>query len=66
MGEIFKVMQQTRFFERNVVGGILLLGIFAAALGGSFIGRWVGEHIIYPVGTRNDATATKRMVLLMV
>ena len=67
MGEIFKVTSQIKLFELNVVGGLLVLGIFAFGLGaGGFIGRWVGERVIYPIRTGNNGTATKTMSWLMI
>ena len=67
MQEIFKVTNQTTLFELNLLGGVLVLGIFASALGGGgYIGRLVGEYIVYPIRAGNDAAATKRMTWLMV
>lgn len=67
MGEIFKVTQQTGLFGINIVGGFLVLGIFASSIGaGGLVGRLIGEHIIYPIRTGNDTTAKKRMVGLIV
>lgn len=57
MEEIFKVTQQTRLFELNLLGGVLVFGIFASALGaGGFVGRLMGEphHIPDPSRQRRD------------
>ena len=67
MGEIFKVTAQTNLWELNIVAGFLVLGIFAFGVGGGgLIGRLVGQHIIYPIRTGNDASATRMMVWLMI
>ena len=67
MGQIFEVTQSTPLMEVNILGGTLILAILAAALGGSgLFGRWVGQHIIYPVRVGDDGAATKMLVCLVV
>ena len=67
MAEIFKVTEQTSLLEINLLGGFFVIGIFTSSLGaGGFVGWLVGEYIIYQIRTSNDATATKRMVWLIV
>ena len=71
LGEFFRATQQSRLtefsFEFSLVRLFLILGIFAFALGvGGVAGRWAGEHIVYPVRTGNDATATKTLTRLMI
>ena len=68
VGEIYRVallMQQTQLrpFEFYLVNGFLVLGIFAFALGA---GGVAGRHVIYPVRTGSNATATSTMTYLMI
>ena len=64
MEEIFKVAQQSNLVAIDIVGGTLVLSILAFSIGaGGCVGRWVGQHIIYPVRAGDDATATKWMGL---
>lgn len=66
MEEIFEVTQQTRLFGYNIIGGVLVLGILACAIGaGGIVGRAVGEHVIYPIRTGNDAPAIRMMLWLI-
>lgn len=72
LAEIFRVawqIQQTQLrpFELNLLGGFLTLGILTFALGaGGVAGRWVGEHVIYPVRTGDNAAAMKVLTRLMI
>ena len=67
MEQIFKVTQKSQLFEIEIIGGALVLSILAFALGaGGFVGRLIGQYIIFPIRTGNDAGATKVMIWLMV
>ena len=67
MEEIFKSTETVRLFGLNIIGGVLILGILACAIAaGGIVGRSVGEYIIYPIRTGNDATAIRTMRWLIV
>ena len=67
VGEIFDVTQRFKLLEIDIVAWALVVCILAPALGlGGLAGQWLGGQVIYPIRTGDDATATKRMWLLIV
>ena len=62
MAQIFDITRQHDLFSLDIVGGFLVVSIFATAFGGGgLFGRWMGEKVIYPVRVGNDRSATKVM-----
>ena len=66
MNQLFKATEGVEFFVVDLIAGCLVVGMLGFFLGGSgLVGRWIGEHVVYPLRTGNNRAGTKWMYGLM-
>ncbi len=66
MSQLFKVTEGVDWLVVDLVAGSLVVGMLGFFLGGSgLFGRWVGEHVVYPLRTGNNRAGTRWMYALM-
>ncbi len=66
MGEIFDVSREVALPEFDIIAGALVIGMLFTFLGlAGWLGREIGQRIIYPIRVGDDRAGTKGIILLV-